>query len=104
MWHALLDDLQQHIFQPIIAAKFHQSLVSLITEMVKPVCQENIIHQVALTGGVFQNSILLDLVTQQLQRLELNVFTHNLVLTNDGGLSLGKAAIAAARLIGQVIS
>lgn len=99
MWSALLDDLQQSIAQPIIAARFHQSLAISIAEMIQKLSKENIINQVVLTGGVFQNRILLELVTQQLQKLKINVLTHSLVPPHDGGLSLGQAAIAASRLI-----
>ncbi|MGF1933994.1 MAG: carbamoyltransferase HypF [Nostoc sp. ChiQUE02] len=99
MWQALLDDLQQQIPQPVIAAKFHQGLANAIVEMVKHLCQENLICQVALTGGVFQNCILLEQVTKRLQTLGIKVLTHSLVPANDGGLSLGQAVIAAAQLI-----
>ncbi|MEH2087626.1 carbamoyltransferase HypF [Nostoc sp.] len=99
MWQALLNDLQQQIPQPVIAAKFHKGLANAIVEMVKHLSQENLINQVALTGGVFQNCILLDQVTKGLQTLGIKVLTHSLVPANDGGLSLGQAVIAAAQLI-----
>jgi hydrogenase maturation protein HypF len=99
MWQALLHDLQQQISQPVIAAKFHKSLANAIVEMVKHLRTENVINQVILTGGVFQNNILLQQVTKHLEALEINVLTHSLVPSNDGGLSLGQAVIAAARLI-----
>ncbi|MBN3990424.1 MAG: carbamoyltransferase HypF [Nostoc sp. NMS2] len=99
MWQALLNDLQQQISQPVMAAKFHKGLANAIVEMVKHLSQENLINQVALTGGVFQNCILLEQVTKQLQTLGIKVLTHSLVPTNDGGLSLGQAVIAAAQLI-----
>ncbi|WP_448268106.1 carbamoyltransferase HypF [Nostoc sp. DSM 114159] len=99
MWQALLNDLQQQIPQAVIAAKFHQGLANAIVEMVKHLSQENLINQVALTGGVFQNCILLKQVTKKLQTLGINVLTHSLVPANDGGLSLGQAVIAAAQLI-----
>ncbi|MEH2424309.1 MAG: carbamoyltransferase HypF [Nostoc sp.] len=99
MWQALLDDLQQQIPKPVMAAKFHKGLANVIVEMVKHLCQENLINQVVLTGGVFQNCILLEQVTKQLQTLEIKVLTHSLVPANDGGLSLGQAVIAAAQLI-----
>ncbi|MEH2080605.1 MAG: carbamoyltransferase HypF [Nostoc sp.] len=99
MWQALLDDLQQQIPQAVMAAKFHQGLANAIVEMVKHLSQENLIYQVALTGGVFQNCILLEQVTKRLQTLGIKVLTHSLVPANDGGLSLGQAVISAAQLI-----
>ncbi|MBR8834786.1 MAG: carbamoyltransferase HypF [Stigonema ocellatum SAG 48.90 = DSM 106950] len=97
MWQALLNDLKQEIPQPIIAAKFHKSLANTIVNMVNHLCQENATNQVVLTGGVFQNSILLEQVTNHLQELRFTVLTHSLVPPNDGGLSLGQAVIAAAQ-------
>jgi hydrogenase maturation protein HypF len=67
--------------------------------MVDNLRQKNDIHHVVLTGGVFQNCILLEQVTKRLQALEINVLTHSLVPANDGGLSLGQAVIAAAQLM-----
>ncbi|MBD2726233.1 carbamoyltransferase HypF [Nostoc sp. FACHB-892] len=99
MWQALLHDLQQQIPQPVMAAKFHKGLANAIVQMVKYLSQENLIFQVALTGGVFQNCILLEQVTKRLERLGIKVLTHSLVPANDGGLSLGQTVIAAAQLI-----
>ncbi|MEH2154581.1 carbamoyltransferase HypF [Nostoc sp.] len=99
MWQALLDDLQQQIPQAVMATKFHKGLANAIVEMVKHLCQENLIYQVALTGGVFQNCILLEQVTKGLQTLGIKVLTHSLFPANDGGLSLGQAVITAAQLI-----
>ncbi|WP_017315138.1 carbamoyltransferase HypF [Mastigocladopsis repens] len=101
MWQALLDDLQQSTPQALIAAKFHTSLAHAIVEMVDNLRKENDIQQVVLTGGVFQNSLLLKQVTKRLQALEINILTHSLVPSNDGGLSLGQAVIASARLINK---
>ncbi|MEH2459430.1 carbamoyltransferase HypF [Nostoc sp.] len=99
MWQTLLNDLQQQIPQSVMAAKFHQGLANAIVEMVKYLCQENLINQVVLTGGVFQNCILLQQVSKRLQTFGIKVLIHSLVPANDGGLSLGQAVIVAAKLI-----
>ncbi|BAY13780.1 carbamoyltransferase HypF [Calothrix sp. NIES-2098] len=99
MWPALLTDLQQQTSPATIAAKFHISLAKAIVEMVKHLSQEHLINHVVLTGGVFQNCILLEQVIKELQALEINVLTHSLVPPNDGGISLGQAVITAAGLI-----
>jgi hydrogenase maturation protein HypF len=52
------------------------------------------IKQVALSGGVFQNRLLLKLTSDGLKQAGFQVFTHHLVPCNDGGLSLGQAVIA----------
>ncbi|WP_414566542.1 MULTISPECIES: carbamoyltransferase HypF [unclassified Anabaena] len=99
MWQALLHDLQQQIPPSVIATKFHQSLAHIIVNLVKHLCQENLIKQVILTGGVFQNCILLTQITKQLQNLEIEVLTHSIVPPNDGNISLGQAIITAAQII-----
>ncbi|MGA8369574.1 MAG: hypothetical protein WB765_05555, partial [Acidimicrobiales bacterium] len=52
---------------------------------------------VALTGGVFQNARLSTLVEDGLHGLRLEVLVHRIVPPNDGGISIGQAAAAAAR-------
>ncbi len=102
MWRVLLNDLQRQIPPSIISAKFHQSLAHIVVETVSNLCQVHLINRVVLTGGVFQNRILLEQVKRELQQLELEVFTPSLVPINDGGISLGQAVIAAARSIQRI--
>ena len=52
---------------------------------------------VALSGGSFQNRLLLEEVAARSKSLGLTVLTHGQVPANDGGLALGQAAVAAAR-------
>jgi hydrogenase maturation protein HypF len=99
MWLGILNDIQQKISPSEIAAKFHISLASVITTIVKQLSQTYKFNQVALTGGVFQNRILLEQVTKRLRKTGINVLTHSIVPTNDGGLSLGQAVIAAANYL-----
>lgn len=100
MWSALLNDLQQNIPKAIISAKFHRGLAEIIVTMVNKLFSEQNIEnkKVALTGGVFQNRILLQQVTEYLEKQSITVLTHSKTPTNDGSLSLGQAAIAAARM------
>ena len=80
-----------------LALGFHRT----IAEMTAAVCvqQRDItgINQVALSGGVFQNILLLELVSQQLVELGFEVYYPSLIPCNDGGISLGQAMIAARR-------
>ncbi|MEL6163410.1 MAG: carbamoyltransferase HypF, partial [Cyanobacteria bacterium J06628_3] len=101
MWKALLDDLQQKTSPKIIAEKFHLGFAIAIVETVNILRQQHSFNQVALTGGVFQNRILLEQVSNRLQISGIKVITHSLVPCNDGGLSLGQAVIAAARYLEQ---
>ncbi|MEM7555264.1 MAG: carbamoyltransferase HypF [Cyanobacteria bacterium P01_A01_bin.84] len=99
MWKALLDDLKNQISPSIIATKFHLGFAKSIVKMATFLCSKNTIDKIVLTGGVFQNCILLEQVTKGLQKLGITVLTHSLVPPNDGGLSLGQAVITAAREI-----
>jgi hydrogenase maturation protein HypF len=67
--------------------------------MCNKISQQTGIKQVALSGGVFQNRLLLQLTTNGLRQADFQVFTHHLVPCNDGGLSLGQAVIANFRKV-----
>jgi hydrogenase maturation protein HypF len=103
LWGALLDDLIAATPVAIIARRFHSGLADAIANMVEalaPLSLRGRGHEtVALSGGVFQNRLLLELVTQRLEAQGLRVLTHRAVPANDGGLALGQAAIAAAHLL-----
>ncbi len=66
--------------------------------MVAELHQSRGFNQVALTGGVFQNQVLHQGVSDRLTKIRLEVLTHSQVPPNDGGCSLGQVAIAAARM------
>ena len=61
--------------------------------------QQGDIRTVALSGGVFQNRIVLQRVVAGLEAKNFTVLTHSQVPCNDGGLALGQAVIAAAQLL-----
>ncbi|MEQ9549459.1 MAG: hypothetical protein RIM23_07560 [Coleofasciculus sp. G3-WIS-01] len=99
LWLALLEDLKQNVPKSLIAAKFHQGLADAIANMVQQLSPDLISNHVILTGGVFQNRILLTQVSENLERMGMKVLTQSLVPPNDGGLSLGQAVIAAAQSV-----
>lgn len=103
MWYAILRDIGANTHRSIIAARFHKSVARAISNAVKSIVSVNqddhIVDTVALSGGVFQNKVLTELVIMQLKAENFNVITHRQVPTNDGGLSLGQAVISAARSI-----
>ncbi len=83
-----------------LAGRFHQTLIHLFAETVQHISKISGIKTVALSGGVFQNEILLLGLLQALQRRGFRVLTHRRVPPNDGGISLGQAAIGQ-RLLKQ---
>jgi len=91
---AVVQDVRNKIPVPVISLKFHNTAAQIIAEMCKLIAGESGINQVALSGGVFQNRLLLKLATSALQREGFDVLTHHLVPANDGGISLGQAVIA----------
>ncbi len=76
-----------------IAARFHCTLVQLFTEVVKKASADTGIKTVALSGGVMQNEILLRGLIVSLEKAGFSVLYNQQVPANDGGISLGQAAI-----------
>lgn len=95
MWAALLDDLAAGVAPEAIAARFHQGFAEALAELAARAAQVRGLDVVALSGGVFQNRTLFEAVTGALRARSLRVLTHTQVPSNDGGLALGQAAIAA---------
>ncbi|MCL2707059.1 MAG: carbamoyltransferase HypF [Dehalococcoidia bacterium] len=95
LFNAILKDVQSHVGQAEIACCFHVSLADAIAAMCQELSRQSGVKTVALCGGVFQNRLLLQLVTRELRRRELCAIWHKQVPSNDGGIALGQAAIAA---------
>jgi hydrogenase maturation protein HypF len=91
---SILSDLRHGAPQGIIAARFHNALVEAIVAVAQVVGQP----RVALTGGCFQNRLLTERAADRLERVGFEVLLHRQVPPNDGGISLGQVAVAAARL------
>jgi hydrogenase maturation protein HypF len=91
---AVIEDLHRGISKGRIAVKFHNTVAQMINEMCHLIADETGITQVALSGGVFQNRLLLRKAVSLLESSGFQVFTHWQVPCNDGGISLGQAVIA----------
>jgi hydrogenase maturation protein HypF len=91
---AIISDLRGNAPQARIAAKFHNTVARMIVKLCRIISAKTGIKQVALSGGAFQNRLLLRLATAALQKEGFDVLTHHLVPCNDGGVSLGQAVIA----------
>lgn len=81
-----------------ISARFHRAVVKLIVDVAMQIRDDRKLDRVALSGGVFQNMFLLTGAVQELRTKGFEVLTHSRVPTNDGGISLGQAAVANAVL------
>jgi hydrogenase maturation protein HypF len=103
MWEGLLDDLGRSTPVARMASRFHYGLAAAIRDMVARI--RGTINAVAppdtiaLSGGCFQNKLLLEEVVRLLEADGLNCLMHARVPANDGGLALGQAVVAAARHI-----
>ena len=91
---AVVADVKAGRGTPYIAADFHKTMVRMIVQVCRDIAEERDIDAVALSGGVFQNRLLLRLTTEALHKEGFRVLTHRLVPCNDGGISLGQAVIA----------
>jgi hydrogenase maturation protein HypF len=80
----------------LLAAQFHESLARGIASLCVALSAQLGVQRVALSGGVFQNALLLSRVEHLLRERDLFVYTNRLVPANDGGISLGQALIAAS--------
>lgn len=98
MIRAIVADVQKKTEQRTIARRFHSTLASMITEACQRISRERGIRSVVLSGGVFVNALLTREVLARLDTAELRIYRHRHVPSNDAGLGLGQAAIAAARL------
>jgi len=94
---AAAEDLRAGLPREIIAARFHNGLATLIVDGSVLLRDRHALTTVALSGGVFQNLLLLGQTVTRLEAKGFTVLTHSRVPCNDGGISLGQAAIAAAQ-------
>jgi len=94
LFSAIIPDLQNGTTQARIAKRFHNTVARMIVELCQKILDKTGITQVVLSGGVFQNRLLLRKAVSLLEADGFKVFTHRQVPTNDGGISLGQAVIA----------
>ncbi len=96
-WGSLIEevcrDMKRRESPGLISAKFHNALVDWILAVAEQVG----VHQVILSGGVFQNGYLVGRSAARLEERGYRVYTHRQVPPNDGGIALGQAILAASR-------
>jgi hydrogenase maturation protein HypF len=93
---ALADDFLRGVSVPTLAARFHNSLAGAVLAVCDALRADHGLSTVALSGGVFQNALLLARCLERLEPAGFTVLTHRQVPPNDGGISLGQAVIRQA--------
>jgi hydrogenase maturation protein HypF len=94
---AAAGDLAAGVPREVIAARFHNGVAAIVAAGCVLLRERHGVDAVALSGGVFQNTLLLHQAVRRLEERGFRVLTHSRVPCNDGGISLGQAVVAAAR-------
>ncbi len=94
----ILQDLRAGVEKSRISARFHNSVAYAALQVCRELREKEGLHQVALSGGVWQNSLLLVSTTGLLLNDGFRVLVHRQAPANDGGLALGQALVLAASL------
>jgi hydrogenase maturation protein HypF len=95
MIREIIIDMEKGTDVSIISSKFMNTLAKSCYEICLRISQETGIREIVLSGGVFQNMYLLRKIINGLKNKGFKVYTHSRVSTNDEGISLGQALIAA---------
>jgi hydrogenase maturation protein HypF len=98
MLRQLLSDVDAALPAGVIAAKFHNCLAAALCDMAQKARNKTCLNTVALSGGVFCNRYLTNRLIEFLNRNGFRVLFNIEVPSNDGGIALGQAAIAARRV------
>ena len=98
LFKALLGGIEAGISVNRLALDFHIAIARSSTRIAREICAREGIDIVALSGGVFMNRLLLQLLTRKLKDAGLTVLIPQTVPVNDGCIAYGQAAIACARL------
>ena len=95
MTRQIIDDIQNDRLPAAISAKFHNTIAAALLEMAIAARESTKLNAVALSGGVFCNRYLINRLANLLKQNDFSVLINRKVPSNDGGISLGQAAIAA---------
>lgn len=89
----IVSDIEKGISREDIARKFHNGITKITLTICSILRQRNHLNTVAISGGVFQNKLLLETLTKGLRQRKFKVYYNQLLPTNDGAISLGQVAI-----------
>ena len=98
LFESLLDDLRGNLPAATISRRFHNGLVEAFVKVALLLREKTALNRVCLSGGTFHNVYLSQRLEARLSEKGFEVFTQKEVPSGDGGLSLGQALVAAARL------
>jgi hydrogenase maturation protein HypF len=96
---AVARERAQGVSVGVIAARFHTGLARATARACEQIARERDLSTVTLSGGVFQNRVLLELTVAELESAGLSVLVPEVLPAGDGGISYGQAVVAAARLL-----
>jgi hydrogenase maturation protein HypF len=99
MIRGIARDVGRNTARPLIARRFHNTMAAIIADVCGRIREQTGIESVVLSGGVFMNAILATEAESSLRESGFAAYRHRRVPPNDGGLSLGQVAIAAAYLL-----
>ena len=98
LFEALLDDLGRNLPVGAISRRFHNGLVEGFVELATLLREKTALNRVCLSGGTFHNVYLSERLEARLSEAGFEVFAQKEVPSGDGGLSLGQAVVAAAKM------
>ena len=94
---AIVDGIRSGVSQAELAAQFHASFVMMLADGAEEVARARGLDLIALSGGTFNNRIVLESLMDELERRELRAIMHLSTPPGDGCVALGQAAVAQAR-------
>ena len=93
--NGILRDINRGVPPEIISRRFHNTVIRMAGEAALLYCRQSSLKRVVMSGGCFQNKILLCGLIKWLTQKGISVYNHQRVPANDGGISLGQAVCAA---------
>lgn len=93
---AVVEDVRRGVPRAQISFQFHLAVAEATVQLCEEIGRAESCNRAALSGGVFQNRTLLQMITKKLHRAGFTVLVHRLVPPNDGGLAFGQAVLGAS--------
>lgn len=97
IFKGIISDIKKQVTKQEIAYRFHMAVAKIINEICLKLKKEAKIKKVVLSGGVFQNKLLLKMTLDLLYKYNFEVIIHKNLPANDANISLGQAVIASFR-------